>query len=364
MIGGSVLEVGLWLREVPSASPVLLERLAQARTPVDMSTTTQVAALPMDPRGRSTTPVLERWVRPAPGPPGGRRRPVRTGVLNVVFALAVADPRDPPGRPLAALRRPPAVGDRGPGRRPGPVGLARGVRRGSASGVGGHPRGAGGHHRRPAGSQGTLARGSTLALVFCLWLLVEHQHFRVRPTGVSRAVHLGGRRRTGRHRRHGRDRQPRGYRPPRPLSTLVFLLVVVVVLGRPAPDRAPGRESRRTGTARQEAFDRARAIIETHGGDTLDYFALRDDKSWFFTGESLVAYSVINGVMLVSPDPIGPPRGPGRGVVGRHGHGPGQQLAALGAGCLAVVAGGSTGPPDWSTTTSGTRPSLTPPRSI
>jgi lysyl-tRNA synthetase class 2 len=69
----------------------------------------------------------------------------------------------------------------------------------------------------------------------------------------------------------------------------------------------PSRESRRTGTAREEAFVRARKIIDTHGGDTLDYFALRDDKSWFFTGESLVAYSVINGVMLVSPDPIGPP---------------------------------------------------------
>ena len=52
---------------------------------------------------------------------------------------------------------------------------------------------------------------------------------------------------------------------------------------------------------------RARGIIDAHGGDTLDYFALRDDKSWFFTGESVVAYSVLNGVMLISPDPIGPP---------------------------------------------------------
>ena len=51
--------------------------------------------------------------------------------------------------------------------------------------VGGHHRGAGGHHHRPTGP-GTLPRGSTLALLFCLWLLLEHQHFRVRPTGVSR----------------------------------------------------------------------------------------------------------------------------------------------------------------------------------
>jgi lysyl-tRNA synthetase class 2 len=89
---------------------------------------------------------------------------------------------------------------------------------------------------------------------------------------------------------------------------VIFLLVVVVVLAALLLIAVPGRESRRTGAAREEGFERARTIIETHGGDTLDYFALRDDKSWFFTGDSLVAYSVINGVMLVSPDPIGPPQ--------------------------------------------------------
>jgi lysylphosphatidylglycerol synthetase-like protein (DUF2156 family) len=68
----------------------------------------------------------------------------------------------------------------------------------------------------------------------------------------------------------------------------------------------PGRETRRTGAARREAFGRTRAAIDQYGGGTLDYLALRDDKSWFFTGKTVVAYSVINGVMLVSPDPIGP----------------------------------------------------------
>ena len=48
------------------------------------------------------------------------------------------------------------------------------------------------------------------------------------------------------------------------------------------------------------------AIFDRYGGDTLDYFALRDDKTWLFSGNTLVAYSVINRVMLVSPDPIGP----------------------------------------------------------
>jgi lysyl-tRNA synthetase class 2 len=52
--------------------------------------------------------------------------------------------------------------------------------------------------------------------------------------------------------------------------------------------------------------ERARALVTANGGDTLAYFALRDDKQWFFTGSSVVAYSVRNGVCLVSPDPVGP----------------------------------------------------------
>lgn len=51
---------------------------------------------------------------------------------------------------------------------------------------------------------------------------------------------------------------------------------------------------------------RARDVITRHGGDTLAYFALRADKSHFFHGDSVVAYAVISGVCLVSPDPIGP----------------------------------------------------------
>jgi lysyl-tRNA synthetase class 2 len=46
--------------------------------------------------------------------------------------------------------------------------------------------------------------------------------------------------------------------------------------------------------------------VRRHGSGTLDYFALRDDKQWFFHRDSLVAYAVHGGVCLVSPDPIGP----------------------------------------------------------
>ncbi|MBS1848321.1 MAG: DUF2156 domain-containing protein, partial [Actinobacteria bacterium] len=52
--------------------------------------------------------------------------------------------------------------------------------------------------------------------------------------------------------------------------------------------------------------ERAREIIERSNGGTLAYFALRDDKRWFFWGNTLVAYAVSQGVALVSPDPIGP----------------------------------------------------------
>jgi lysylphosphatidylglycerol synthetase-like protein (DUF2156 family) len=65
-----------------------------------------------------------------------------------------------------------------------------------------------------------------------------------------------------------------------------------VVDRRPVPSRA--------------AEFRARDIVRRHGSSTLDYFALRSDKKWFFHRDSLVAYAVYGGVCLISPDPIGP----------------------------------------------------------
>lgn len=55
-----------------------------------------------------------------------------------------------------------------------------------------------------------------------------------------------------------------------------------------------------------ESRERARKIINRYGGGTLDYFALRDDKEWFFLRDSVVAYAVRGTGCLVSPDPIGP----------------------------------------------------------
>ncbi len=76
------------------------------------------------------------------------------------------------------------------------------------------------------------------------------------------------------------------------------------LLTRPVVDRRLSMTGR--GTERRLAELRAREIVRRHGRGSLDYFALRDDKQFFFFRDSLVAYAVYGGVALVSPDPIGP----------------------------------------------------------
>ncbi len=84
---------------------------------------------------------------------------------------------------------------------------------------------------------------------------------------------------------------------------LSLIVVALYLLTRPVVDRqlSSGRAA-----GRRAAELRARDIVRRHGTGTLDYFALRDDKQWFFHRDSLVAYAVFGGVCLVSPDPIGP----------------------------------------------------------
>jgi len=61
----------------------------------------------------------------------------------------------------------------------------------------------------------------------------------------------------------------------------------------------------------QEARERAlvRDVVRAWGVDTLAPFVLREDKSYFFSDDesAFVAYRVVNGVAVVSGDPIGPP---------------------------------------------------------
>ncbi len=90
------------------------------------------------------------------------------------------------------------------------------------------------------------------------------------------------------------------------LTAVGFTLIVTALylVTRPVVDR---RISTHAGsTERRLAELRAREIVRRHGRGTLDYFALRDDKQFFFFRDTLVAYAVYGGVALVSPDPVGP----------------------------------------------------------
>jgi lysylphosphatidylglycerol synthetase-like protein (DUF2156 family) len=85
------------------------------------------------------------------------------------------------------------------------------------------------------------------------------------------------------------------------VSLVVSALYLVT---RPVVDRRLSTSA--SSTERRLAELRAREIVRRHGRGTLAYFALRDDKQFFFFRDSLVAYAVYGGVALISPDPIGP----------------------------------------------------------
>jgi lysyl-tRNA synthetase len=76
------------------------------------------------------------------------------------------------------------------------------------------------------------------------------------------------------------------------------LLVFLLLLFRPLVGRRP-----HTGTD----WEQANRLVRTYGWDTLAYFSLRRDKSFFFSsdGEAFLAYTYIGGYALVSADPVG-----------------------------------------------------------
>ncbi len=69
------------------------------------------------------------------------------------------------------------------------------------------------------------------------------------------------------------------------------------------------RPSREVSPPCAEDWARAAEVVHEHGHDSLSYFALRRDKSYFFSpsGKSFIAYRVIRGTALVGGDPIGDP---------------------------------------------------------
>jgi len=109
------------------------------------------------------------------------------------------------------------------------------------------------------------------------------------------------------------------------LATLTLWLAFRPVVHRRGAD---------SGTDRDSDLDRVRDIVKRYASGTLDYFALRTDKRWWFWGDSAVAYGVYAGVCLVSPDPIGPQaeRDEAWGRFRRFADEQGWALAVLGAG--------------------------------
>jgi lysyl-tRNA synthetase class 2 len=144
---------------------------------------------------------------------------------------------------------------------------------------------------------GVLAFGAgTLAL--------EHDHIRERLTvgGVLETIGLGLAGARGPYEYTGRFLD--AFFPAALLALGLSGLVLVSVLAF--------RAVRATGMPGADERERARALVLAHGSGTLDYFALRDDKRYFFAagGDALIAYGFLGGTALVSGDPIG--TAPGR----------------------------------------------------
>jgi lysylphosphatidylglycerol synthetase-like protein (DUF2156 family) len=62
----------------------------------------------------------------------------------------------------------------------------------------------------------------------------------------------------------------------------------------------------------------AAEVVRAHGVDTLSFFNLRADKHYFFSdsARAFVGYTIENGVLLLSGDPVGPEEEIGRCLSG------------------------------------------------
>ncbi len=83
---------------------------------------------------------------------------------------------------------------------------------------------------------------------------------------------------------------------------VIGLGVALALLFRPIVSRPQQDEG-------DSAWLHASRLVRMYGSDTLAYFALRDDKTFFFAsdGEAMIAYTYIGRYALASGDPIGRP---------------------------------------------------------
>jgi lysylphosphatidylglycerol synthetase-like protein (DUF2156 family) len=110
-----------------------------------------------------------------------------------------------------------------------------------------------------------------------------------------------------------------------PILGVIVLVVAIVLVFRPVVEGV-----------QRSADDAARAqrLVRQHGSDTLAYFALRDDKSYFLHGEAMIAYRYLWSLALASGDPIGDPRDVASAMAAfvRHAHAQGWGVAVLAGG--------------------------------
>ena len=159
---------------------------------------------------------------------------------------------------------------------------------------------------RPSTRQGlaTLAVGAACSVVAGAvgislgTMLSRTTHHRRMP--FPRALTAAAERLIGLHSVVLPDRIGDFFTPAMMAVSLTLILAAAYLFFRPVVAR------RSLGAAGVDSLARARDIVRRYGAGTLDYFALRGDKQFFFWGAGLVAYGVYGGVCLVSPDPIGP----------------------------------------------------------
>lgn len=300
LTAGATLEARLVTGDEPMRSPVLLERLVTRPDRADPTEPTVVAALP----GGGTWPITDvrfgQWV--------GRRRVrriaagllVAAGVLDIASAfirhlrdLGVVDRVLPftvhPVAGVGAVLTGCAL-----------IGVARGARLG----------------RRRAWLaaiallliaavahllKGNHVEEAVIGAVLAGWLALQHRHFRVNPPGRGRAlatvvmlglfavalmaglgVAIGG--------------ETSETRPAIALAVGVVVLLAALV-GRFRGPRPATPEDR----------ELAADIVARHGVSTFDELALIGTNRWLFSGDTVIAHTVHDDVMTVSPDPVGPP---------------------------------------------------------
>lgn len=157
---------------------------------------------------------------------------------------------------------------------------------------------------RPAFARGSASRPSVLTGTIALaafggaYMLSSAAMLatdQVRGLGGVLAADAGGRAATG---------------ALNPFEPLGFALDALVVLGLLAAVRFAHALLRPARTADGHApveHTRAAAIVSQHGADSLDPFALREDKAFHFSHGGVLAYRTLRETAVVSGDPIGPP---------------------------------------------------------